>query len=318
MLALTACVAQDIYVPPDLEQVHVRLFDIPQYTPVKVDILFVVDRSPAMESYEAGVRAALGQGLLDVLPRLRDQDFHLGVVSADLQEGGRLLQLGGAAYLTRRRLISGEYSANFTGDIDEVLPGFASLGHGGSAVPRPFDVVRLALDDNPYNAHFRRDNAVLLVVFIVAQDDHSAASPEDTARFLATLAPPGGVVVSVVRPVGASRIDQLPALFSNRSTSVQIDAQDFADCFVLLTLWGGRREGDPCIGVPLEGMDCEFSDVLIRRWETVLPACAGQLPCWEINRSAQLCPSPDNLLINVRRADYPPPGTRVIGQCVTL
>ncbi len=33
LLALTACVAQELYVPPDLEQSRVESFDIPQYTP---------------------------------------------------------------------------------------------------------------------------------------------------------------------------------------------------------------------------------------------------------------------------------------------
>ena len=311
---LAACVAQELYVPPDLDQSRVESFSIPQYTPTKVDVLFVVDRSPAMELYETSVRAAL-RGALKVSRWLGDQDFHLGVVSADLADGGRLVQNNGAAYLTKRKLISGEDSTNFAGALEDVLPVLVDRGHDGSAVPRAFDAVRLALDHNPYNARFRRDDAALLVIFIAGQDDHSDASPEETAAYLQPLAP-GAVAVSVVRGDGAPRIDQLAALFPNRSTSVRIDQQDLGDCFVLLKGSSGRGNGDRCIETPIDEIDCQFSDVLIRRWETVLPACGDRLPCWELRQSEASCPEAGHFLVHVRRADYPPRGTNVVGQCV--
>ncbi|CAN5768287.1 hypothetical protein BH11MYX3_BH11MYX3_06870 [soil metagenome] len=309
-LALAGCVAQEVYVPPDLEQSSVVSFDIPQYTPTKVDLLFVVDRSPAMELYGAGVRAALRDAIAGST-RFRDQDFHVGVVSADLADGGRL-----AAYLTTRRLISGEDSANFAGELADVLPALVDRGHDGSAVTHAFDAARLALDHNPYNARFRRDDAALLVIIIAGQDDHSDASPEETAAYLQSLAV-GAVAVSVIRGDGALRIDRLAALFPNRSTSARIDQHDLGTCFQFLPTSSGWGVGDRCIEAAIDGANCQFSDLLIRRWETVLPACGDELPCWDLDRSAQLCPVADHLLVHVRRAEYPPRGTNVIGQCVT-
>ncbi len=316
---LTACAvpANDVYVPPDLDQARVVIFDGPEYTPAKQDILIVVDRSPAMETRERTIRSGLAAGAAVLAPY--DLDFHVGVISADLSDGGRLIHTSGVpdGYLVQRRLPSGGARTNFAGDLGDAISTLADVGHAGSPRARPFDAIELALAGNPYNSGFRRADARLLVILIVAGDDESVASPDVAATFLRARAPREALAVSVIRGDAAPRVDALAAQFAELGRSISLETGELETAFFGLDTLNNLFDGlTPCIDTVGPPYDCQVSDVT-QRHEQVLPACGERLPCWEIVEAPRYCVPYSRFGLDVRREEYAPRGTHVIGQCVT-
>ncbi len=191
--------------------------EIPLPSPNLVDILLVVDDSPAIASRREQVRAHI-DGLVDVLGTLAGgmPDVHIGVVSTDvgtvdgagvahasigtLGQGGCAgagksgnLQTNGAsltgAFLSDRPL-DGARVKNYTGDLTTALEKMVDLGSGGCAYARPFEAAKRALGTTAANAGFLRADAYLYVIYLSAGDDCSfaetsfldGASTTDTSR----------------------------------------------------------------------------------------------------------------------------------------
>lgn len=171
-------------------------------TPVKLDLLFMIDDSPSMEEEQANLARNFPR-LMDELHKLPTgfPDLHLGVVSSDLgagtaalpdacgvPQGDRgVLQVGpscGVDTTRGRYLISrdGGSNNNFQGDIGDVFACMAALGTQGCGFEHQLQSVRLALSGLvAENTGFLRPDAHLAVVYITDEDDCSA--PSDTTIF---------------------------------------------------------------------------------------------------------------------------------------
>jgi hypothetical protein len=171
-------------------------------TPVKLDLLFMIDDSPSMEEEQANLARNFPR-LIDALKALPAgfPDLHLGVVSSDMGAGSALLagpcasSIGDRGVLQvhsgcgldlnkGRYLISqgGGTQNNFDGDISDVFACLASLGTNGCGFEHQLQSVRMALSGFVSdNAGFLRSDAHLAVVYITDEDDCSA--PADTTFF---------------------------------------------------------------------------------------------------------------------------------------
>jgi uncharacterized protein YfcZ (UPF0381/DUF406 family) len=67
---------------------------------------------------------------------------------------------------------------NFAGSPAQVLGAMAQLGTLGCGFEQPLEAMYRALDDNPHNAGFVRDDALLAVVFVTDEDDCSASTDQ--------------------------------------------------------------------------------------------------------------------------------------------
>jgi len=171
-------------------------------SPVKLDLLFMIDDSPSMSEEQANLARNFPR-LIDALKKLPAgfPDLHLGVVSSDMGAGaaaiaGRcgsslgdrgVLQVRGGCGLDEtkgRYLVSqnGGADNNFTGDIAEVFACMANLGTNGCGFEHQLQSVRMALSGFVAdNAGFLRNDAHLAVVYITDEDDCSV--PANSSLF---------------------------------------------------------------------------------------------------------------------------------------
>ena len=168
---------------------------VPVDTPVKLDLLFMIDDSPSMQEEQANLARNFPR-LIDELKKLPAgfPDLHLGVVSSDMGAGAATLagacgnSLGDRGVLQVRSgcgldpskgryLISqnGGTQNNFDGDISDVFACLANLGTRGCGFEHQLQSVRMALSGFVAdNAGFLRSDAHLAVVYITDEDDCSA------------------------------------------------------------------------------------------------------------------------------------------------
>jgi len=171
----------------------------------KLDLLFVIDDSPAMAAMDAKLALAYPMLAAALVPQ-RDPplDLHVAVVSSSLG-GGRFTDVPGCeaggpgdrqgrfSHPENSGLLPGETfmrvnggPINFTKDPGEVLVALARLGYAGCPYPQPLEATRRALlkaqdPADPDNAGFLRDDAALGIVIITNQDDCSI--PADSELF---------------------------------------------------------------------------------------------------------------------------------------
>jgi hypothetical protein len=171
-------------------------------TPVKLDLLFLVDDSPSMQE-EQGNLARNFRKLIEELTKMPTgfPDLHLGVVSANMGAGQAVIPDGcgnaggdrgvlqvrpgcGLDPKNGRYLISrdGGTNNNFDGDIADVFACMAQLGTDGCGFEHQLQSVRMALSGFVSdNAGFLRPDGHLAVVYITDEDDCSA--PANTTIF---------------------------------------------------------------------------------------------------------------------------------------
>jgi len=175
---------------------------VPADTPVKLDLLFMIDDSPSMEEEQANLARNFPR-LIDALKTLPAgfPDLHLGVVSSDMGPGAAPSVGGGCRSLGDRGVLqvrsgcgldpskgrylisqNGGTQNNFDGDISDVFACLASLGTGGCGFEHQLQSVRMALSGFVAdNTGFLRSDAHLAVVYITDEDDCSA--PADSTFF---------------------------------------------------------------------------------------------------------------------------------------
>jgi hypothetical protein len=164
-------------------------------TPVKLDLLFMVDDSPSMAEEQSNLARNFPR-LIEALGKMPTgfPDLHLGVVSsnmgagllvgsgpcASLQGKGGLLQIGDDCGLDTSRgrflMAPGDGSpGNYRGDIADVFACLAKLGTAGCGFEHQLQAVHVALSGFVSgNDGFLRPDAHLAVVFITDEDDCSA------------------------------------------------------------------------------------------------------------------------------------------------
>lgn len=126
-----------------------------------VDILWVVDNSNSMKDEQAEIAAKFAQFIGNIEDA--NADFHLGIISTDLEDpdqNGKLL--GEPLYLTN----ADDYLALFQQNI--------LLGIGGATKEKGIDAAFTALSEpliSSYNAGFRRPGATLSIIYVSDEND---------------------------------------------------------------------------------------------------------------------------------------------------
>jgi len=342
---LGACTNDDrtVALPEIPEQSSVTVFDVPQGAPPKVDLLFVIDNSPAMEPHEARLLAELPP-LVEGLHHTGRGDWHLGVVTSDLGGPGcsaagddgvmRGDGLVGSPYVIDWLHADQTITANYEGTMGEAFARIADVGHAGCATQRPLDAIRRAME-NPRNFGFRRPEASLVVVVVAARDDAMTSSIEDHAAYVRGLGESHMVFFAAIVDGAAPRFEAVIAgLPEQRGTSTQLVGGAFDRAMPRsfshsysnheLCLEGELLDADP--DAPGAQYDCSLADALVENGvvvhERVLPACDAQVtnkPCWQISAARPwFCFTELNpMSVKIERRDFAERGTHVIGHCVT-
>lgn len=161
----------------------------------RLDVLFVVDNSGSMTEEQSDLIAALPDVSASLLAS--SLDFHVGVVSTDMDSAGhkgRLQGAGGPLWVDRD-----------TPDPVDALEQMADLGIGGSGDERGLAAVVASHDalGATYNQGFYRDGSQLAVVVVSDENDHSVGSTADFSAWLQTIREPGEAsFTSIVLPAG--------------------------------------------------------------------------------------------------------------------
>jgi hypothetical protein len=195
------------------EQGRVEFKSIPITPNRNVDILFVVDDSPSMRDKQSNLALNFPEFItvLDTIQGGRPS-VHIGVVSSDmgtrdsqdriappvgaidrggcagrgdggnLHTGGATLQ-GGPYISDILNETTGMRTQNYSGNLSSVFSTMATVGDGGCGFEQHLEAAKVALNGNPANAGFLREEAFLAIIFIVDEDD---CSMEDTMKMLAT------------------------------------------------------------------------------------------------------------------------------------
>jgi len=213
LLALAACT--DSPQPGLGGSTRTTKMEIPLSGPSPLDVLFVIDDSPAMAGKTERVAAHMDAFAAVMTSLVYAPDLHVGVITTDLGTSnatslgtpiGAVGQGGCAGSGKAGNLVlngapvQGTYLAdapdeaghqkNYTGDLGAALRQMANVGSGGCAYARPLEAARRALANNPANTGFLRPDAYLVVVHITAVDDCSfsgstfldGATTTDTSR----------------------------------------------------------------------------------------------------------------------------------------
>lgn len=342
MLLLLAVACDDVPRGPGITACE-NVKEYPERLPPNLDLLIVVDESPAM----AGVQDVIAMRLPDVVTRIDDHydhpriDFHIGVVSSDIGDGGagnpgctgdgrggRLV----APLLTRHAFPDGRTESNFTGELGEAVAAMATLGADGCSVSRPLTATQWALDGrNPDNEGFLRDDAALGIIFVTAGDDCSAASQlrdllasHDREVIVGLIA--GRASGCAADPVTAEPAVCLEAFldaFPNRNASSSICGLDWTEAVDPLVASIHERPGWACLDGNILVVDldedqpglqlpCEGADVAPDGDETRVGRCDpdGPRPCWwtEVD-PIQCSDTQTGILVHVDGTEWPEPGT---------
>ncbi|MDQ3301250.1 MAG: hypothetical protein M3619_32110 [Myxococcota bacterium] len=182
-LALASCVDPADPIEPQITSGVLRK-EIPMVVNRQLDLLFVIDSSPAMAPH----RERLLASYRDMISALRTlpgglPDLHLAVVTADLGTHSLQAAIPGctlrgddavfSGYLVDEWQETGQRLRNYSGDLEDAFVRIADVGSSGCPITQPLEAARRALVAQPENAGFLRPNAYLGIVVLAANDDCS-------------------------------------------------------------------------------------------------------------------------------------------------
>jgi len=133
-----------------------------------VDILFVVDNSGSMSTYQQNVADNMDQ-FVDEFSQLKLIDYHIGVITTDSSDNGQLE--GNPTYVEPS-----------TVDGLRKLKNNLKVGINGSPTEELFGPTSKALSKRllgGYNSGFYRQDAYLVVIFVSDAEDQSDIDPLD-------------------------------------------------------------------------------------------------------------------------------------------
>jgi hypothetical protein len=179
-----------------------------------IDMLFIVDDSPSMLDKQTNLKAAF-PAFVNELNTLEGglPNVHIGVVTTDvgtkgaedataapgigsgpgscsgsgkngnLQTNGSTLISGN--FISDTKNTDGTRTKNYTGVLSDAFSAAASVGAGGCGFEQDLASMKLALQNNPANAGFLRQNAGLAIIVLTDEDDcsmdHTSMLGSDTS-----------------------------------------------------------------------------------------------------------------------------------------
>lgn len=299
VLVLTACTTESPPPPGDEVTSIVDHHEIPVSFNNQLDVLFVIDSSPAMAPAQTRLIAEYRK-MIDVLSTSVGglPDVHIGVTTMDARDQGRLRR---GAFLADATRFAWRHERNYTGPLVDAFLPLADVGASGSAVTEPFDAMMRALS-RAVNPGFVRDQAYLAVVVLTAGDDQGATPVAEVARALKSLKLDSSKIMvsgafgacarDGLTATAAPRLAALLEQFPNRNTQVSLCDDDLSP-LVALTGHLPRSLGQPCIESRLaQPRECGAWLVDPETDEQVLlPECsspdAGR--CWSLRPDDAAC-----------------------------
>lgn len=204
---------------PDVNQGRVEFKDIPVTLNRQVDILFLIDDSPSMLDKQTNLKANF-PNFINVLNTIQGglPDVHIGVTTSDLGSKGAddaapgpgigtgpgmcsgngksgNLQTYGSTAVTGVFISDspgttpGTRNTNYTGTLADAFTQIASAGANGCGFEQHIEAVKRALNNNPANAGFLRQDAYLAIIIVADEDDCSMAHSTLIGSDTATLGP---------------------------------------------------------------------------------------------------------------------------------
>ena len=289
---------------------HVVTFAMPTPSVQPIDVLFVLDESPAMAAEHARVVASMAGFAHAFEAELAGQDLNLGVIATDPSARGRLV---GGGFLHERSTIDA-IERDFAGTLADNLAGLADHESATLEPNQPLDMAMLAVAATT-NSGFRRPDARLFLVLVTNRDDESLGSPENygalvadgSARFYLTL----------VEQAPSPRLDAFAARFAGLEDSYaaisDVAGPAYDAGLFALALRPPFRSPSGCLDAPLATPhECSISDVESGVETASIPECTAMSakPCWLLDAAASC------LRIAIARAVFPAPNTWISGQCV--
>lgn len=233
VLVLTACTTESPPPPGDEVTSIVDHHEIPVSFNNQLDVLFVIDSSPAMAPAQTRLIAEYRK-MIDVLSTSVGglPDVHIGVTTMDARDQGRLRR---GAFLADATRFAWRHERNYTGPLVDAFLPLADVGASGSAVTEPFDAMMRALS-RAVNPGFVRDQAYLAVVVLTAGDDQGATPVAEVARALKSLKLDSSKIMvsgafgacarDGLTATAAPRLAALLEQFPNRNTQVSLCDDD--------------------------------------------------------------------------------------------
>lgn len=164
--------------------------------PSTVDIVMVIDDSGSMSGHQSNL-SANASSFVSNLGALQTADWHIGVLTTDSSEAGRLF--GATRFVTPA-----------TPAADSILAANMKPGTNGSDYERHFNSLVAGLSEpnlSGYNTGFYRNDAHLAVIFITDVDDQSVNTVQQTADFLVDLKKSAGTKVLTYGILAASALN---------------------------------------------------------------------------------------------------------------
>jgi hypothetical protein len=243
-----------------------------------IDVLFVIDDSPAMAGVVGGLAAqySVFAQVFQAFP-VGAPPLHAAFISATVPSGDCTPPSPRNAICgvtSPDQFLSAEYCGadqNTTGALDDTFACLGSFGAQGCGTPQPLEAARRALGGDPSGGAlfgrtpFVNPAAPLLIVFVTAQDDASmqngALVPvEDYRTFFAGLSTSSGdnLLISVIGPEGCPaggavaaaptpRLDQLAASVGDTGVSISICDASLAPALAPVAEHLGVLFKPPCL-----------------------------------------------------------------------
>jgi hypothetical protein len=304
-----------------------------------IDVLFVVDDTPAMAPYAGSLAAGFADmaAALEGLPQTGPASLHVGVVRAGrCDQGTRGAACGIAAGEQFLRAEWCETVTNFSGALADAFACLGDLGTTDCAPAQPLAaaVDRLATPPRPGWEGFLRPEAYLMIVVIAASDDASAQPAIDVAKLIkSSKADPSQVVVSAIMPKSCAtgdpvRLTEFVNQFGANGLLLDLCAGQFAPALQRITETINDSLQPPCVryvrdtdlDTPGLQADCVFEDhprAPDGSWTTAtLPNCDDSAPpCWRFVPNGAGC---DGYVPEIVRADdwCAESGTNITVECL--
>jgi hypothetical protein len=269
---------------PVTETSRIYYREIPISVSSNVDVLFVIDDSPAMAAFQTKL-ATNYRELVAAMTPMFGPDLHIGVVRTDPARAGALT----GPFLTTELQFDATVKTNANGSLADAFVALASVGAAGDASPQPLAMMLNALTANP---GFFRENAYLAIVILTAGDDNSPGIVDNFAAALkGQKSDPAAVVVSVadgactngaLSAAAAPRLDSFLGMFPNRSTKVSICDDNIDGVAALNSQLLKTTLGAVCADEPVT--DCvQWLEQRTTGQQRVIPQCpSASVPCWSL------------------------------------
>ena len=319
ILGLVACGSSSPELPAVTSHVIVR--DVPQQGQAQLDVLVVIDDSPAMAGFHANVVANAPTliGVLEALPGGLP-DTRIAVTTADVADDGAFRTTNGMTepYLGASEQVDGTRDVNFsTGTLADAFGKLVEVGSSGGTA-KPLAMAKRALEIHP---KFLRADAVLAVIVISATDDATditasvKALKTDVANIIvsAVAVPDGGCTFDGATASATPGIRAFLDQFPNRGTFVTLCQADYSEVLLLIAQLEKTTLGVACLTAMT--VECTAVDRLDGVDQALLPVC-GSAPCYTLAASTGACTGDDPLELKVSRNVYPPKGDILHLECV--